>query len=116
LVAAISALEITWLLFATLYRAQGRAWLYIGASALQGTVALVTTVYLILRKGYRDEGILIGRLFADAVLIGLVLAPQMSKYRPNWDPRVARGLLKIGLPLIPATFSSMWVLTSPRYF
>ncbi len=116
LIAGISALESTWLLFATLYRAQGRAWLYIGASALQGTVALVSTVYLILRKGYRDEGILVGRLLADAVLIGLVLLPQMSRYRPNWDPRVARALLRIGLPLIPATFSSMWVLTSPRYF
>jgi len=116
LIAGISALEITWLLFAALYRAQGRAWLYIGASALQATVALVTTVCLILGKGYRDEGILIGRLVADAVLIGLVLVPQLNKHPPNWDPRVARGLLRIGLPLIPATFSSMWVLTSPRYF
>jgi O-antigen/teichoic acid export membrane protein len=116
LIAAISTLETIWLLFATLYRAQGAAWRYIGASALQASVGLLATVYAITGLGYRDEGILIGRLAGDVILFAAVLAPQLWRYRPTLDLTPARQLLKIGVPLIPATFASMWVLTSPRYF
>ncbi len=116
LITAISALETVWLLFATLYRAQGAAWQYIGASTLQAGVGLVATVWLITRMGYRDEGILEGRLLGDILLFGAVLLPQFRRYRLSTRLGPWRDLLRIGLPLIPATFSSMWVLMSPRYF
>src|SRR6266567_2342267 len=115
LVAAISSLETVWLLFGTLYRARGSAWQYIGASALQAGIGLVATVYLIAQKGYRDEGILMGRLLGDVTLFTAVLLPQLGRYRPTLALAPATQLLKLGLPLIPATFSSMWVVTSPRY-
>src|SRR5712692_3535311 len=115
LIAAISAIETIWLVFATLYRAEGRAWRYIGASVFQASAGLVATVWLIRRLGYRDDGILIGRLMGDAALLAIVLLPQMMRYSFGGGLSTGKDLLRIGLPLIPATFSSMWVLTSPRY-
>ena len=115
LVAGISAVETIWLIFATLYRAEGRAWTYISASALQALTGLLATVYLIARMGFRDEGILLGRFTGDVGLLVLVLIPQMRKYPLTARLAPARELLRIGLPLVPATFSTMWILTSPRY-
>src|SRR5437762_7802400 len=66
--------------------------------------------------GYRDEGILVGRLLGDATLFGAVLLPQLGRYRLTGQLAPARDLLRIGVPLIPATFASMWVLNAPRYF
>jgi O-antigen/teichoic acid export membrane protein len=116
LIAAISLLETLWLLFATLYRAKGSAWRYIGASALQAGIGLVATLYLITRSDYRDEGILVGRLIGGIAVLGTVVLPQLGRYRLTTQLAPARRLLKIGVPLIPATFASMWVLTSPRLF
>src|SRR2546425_68252 len=116
LVAAISAIETVWLVFATQYRAEGRAWAYIGASAFQASVGLVATIYLISRLGYREDGILIGRLIGNAALLAIVLLPQIVRYPLGNGFATGKDLLRIGLPLIPATFSTMWVMTSPRHF
>jgi len=116
LIVAISTLETIWLVFATLYRAEGWAWRFIGASALQATTGLAATVVLIVRWGFREDGILVGRLIADGLLVAFVVLPQVHRYRPRLQFAPIRSLLAIGLPLIPATFSSMWVLSSPRYF
>ncbi len=116
LIVVISALETIWMAFATLYRAEGWAWRFIAASLLQATVGLVATVLLIARWKWRDEGILLGRAIGDLALFTIVLAPQFRHFRPRIDFKPIKDLLTIGLPLIPATFSSMWVLTSPRYF
>src|SRR5437773_12026830 len=86
LIAAISTVETIWLLFATLYRAQGAAWRYIAASALQATFGLAATVVLIGRMGYRDEGILVGRLLGDGALFASVVLPQFKRYRPTLTP------------------------------
>jgi O-antigen/teichoic acid export membrane protein len=115
LIAAISTLETTWLLFATLYRAKGAAWQYIGASALQAGVGLGATLYLITQRGYRDDGILVGRLVGDATVFGVALVPQLGRYRLTTHLTPARELLRIGAPLIPATFAAMWVINAPRY-
>ena len=116
LIAGISTLETVWLLFATLYRAKGAAWRYIGASAVQAGVGLVVTLYLIARRGYRDEGILVGRLIGDITVLATVVLPQLGRYHLTARLAPARELLRIGVPLIPATFASMWILTSPRLF
>ncbi len=115
-IVVISALETIWMAFATLYRAEGWAWRFIAASLLQATVGLAATILLIARLRWRDEGILLGRAIGDVVLFTVVIAPQFRQYKPRIDLNPIKDLLSIGLPLIPATFSSMWVLTSPRYF
>lgn len=115
MISAISFLETMWLMFATLFRAESWAWRYIGASALQVVVTLTTTVALILQLGYREKGIFLGRLIGDCVVVAAVLLTTRRPIlaRPDWP--ILRRLLKIGIPLIPATLSSMWLLTSQRY-
>ena len=116
LVGAISALETVWLLFVTLYRAQGSAWRYIAASGLQAAVGAAMIVYLITRRGLHEEGILVGRLVGDVSVSGTLLVLQLARFGLSSRFAPARDLLRIGLPLIPATFASMWVLNAPRYF
>ncbi len=115
LVVFISGLETIWLLFATLYRAEGAAVRYIIYSLIQLGVGLVATVGLIVWLGYREEGILYGRLIGNVVL-AVLLTPQMSAFRPRFNWNYSMELLKVSLPLVPATFASMWVSMSPRYF
>lgn len=114
LVAVISALETVWLLFATLYRAEGWAWRYITASVVQVCVSLSTTVVLIVHFGLHDEGILYGRLLGDIALVTLLLR-ELPAYTPRFDFEPIRGLLRLGLPLLPATFASIWIAMAPRY-
>ncbi len=115
-IVVISTLETVWLFFATFYRAEGRAWRYIGASALQVTIGLVSTVCAIRTFGFRDDGILIGRLIGDVAVVIFAMAPRLRGYRPKLNLGHVRALLSVGVPLIPATFSSMWILNSPRVF
>lgn len=115
LVSVVSALETIWLLFATLYRAEGAAWRFISASLIQVCGGLVATVVMIVKLGMREEGILYGRLTGDCLVL-LFLLPHIVRYHPRLSLKPARDLLKIGLPLVPATFASIWVSMSPRYF
>jgi O-antigen/teichoic acid export membrane protein len=115
LVMGISAAETMWLFFATVYRAEGAAWQYITASAFQSCVSLVLTLVLIARLGCRENGLLYGRLIADAGLM-LLLARKWVRYRPSFRLGPAIALSKVGLPMVPATFASMWVTMSPRFF
>jgi O-antigen/teichoic acid export membrane protein len=115
LVGGIGAAETIWLVFATIYRAQGAAWRYIATSIVQVSVALVLTVVLISQFGFRESGLLYGRLAADVIVLAL-LAPEFIRYRPTSRIRPAIELTKIGLPLIPVMFATMWVVMSPRFF
>ncbi|MGK2907970.1 MAG: lipopolysaccharide biosynthesis protein [Desulfuromonadales bacterium] len=115
LVAAVSATEMAWLLFATLFRAQGAAWRFITISVAKLVCGLVATVLLIIYIGMREEGILYGRLAGNALMF-ILLAPQLWHYRPRFNLRPAIDLARIGIPLIPATFATMWISMSPRYF
>jgi O-antigen/teichoic acid export membrane protein len=115
LVAAVSATEMVWILFATLFRAQGAAWRFICISVAKLVCGLVATVMLIVYVGMREEGILYGRL-AGSVLMFVLLLPQLWRYRPRFDLGPALDLARIGLPLVPATFATMWISMSPRYF
>lgn len=115
LVAAISAAETIWLLFATIYRAQGSAWKFIATSVTQVSVSLAITVMLLVKFHMRERGLLYGRLAADLIVL-CVLAPDFVRFPPSLRIRPAIQLSRIGLPLVPATFASMWVVMSPRFF
>ena len=82
LVSAITSVEAIWLLFGTVFRAEGAAWAFIAGSSVQVVVGLVSTIVLIVGRGYRDEGILYGRLIGDLALV-LFLLPQLLRYRPR---------------------------------
>ena len=116
LVAAVSAVEALWLLYATLYRAEGWAWRYVVASFLQLAVGLVATILLIALGGYREEGILLGRLIGDLAVCVAVLAMPGGRVPLRWRPSAVASTLRIGIPQIPATFANLWVLMSPRLF
>jgi O-antigen/teichoic acid export membrane protein len=115
LVVAVSATEVIWVLFATLFRAQGAAWRFIVVSVGKLVCGLLATVWLIVQFEMHEEGILYGRLAGNALMF-LLLLPQLWHYRPRLNLRPTLDLARIGLPLVPATFATMWVSMSPRYF
>ena len=82
---------------------------------MQLVVGLILTIILIVGLGYRENGILYGRLGGNIVLL-LLLLPQIYKFRPRLEMRNAFEMLKIGVPLVPATFATMWISMSPRFF
>lgn len=114
LVGAIAAAESVWLLFAAMYRARGSAWRYITLQLVQVAVSLALTVELIAHRGYREEGLLVGRLGADLVVLVLLL-PELVRHRPRALGR-AWELVRVGGPLVLAAFSAMFVAMSPRIF
>lgn len=114
LVAAIAAVEAVWLVFATYFRAEGLARRYVLLSFAQVVAGLSATVLLISSFGFHEEGILYGRLLGDGLLL-LLLIPEFVRHRPRINLRPAIELARIGVPLVPATFASMWVAMSPRY-
>jgi O-antigen/teichoic acid export membrane protein len=114
LVAAIAACETVWLVLAAMYRARGAAWRYIALQLVQVAVSLALTIELIANRGYREDGLLVGRLAADATVL-VLLVPELVRYRPRalaqaWD------LVRVGGPLVLAAFSAMLVAMSPRIF
>jgi O-antigen/teichoic acid export membrane protein len=114
LVAAIAACESVWLVFAAMYRARGAAWRYIALQLVQVAISLGLTIELIAHRGYREDGLLVGRLAADGAVL-LLLGPELVRYRPRaltqaWD------LVRVGGPLVLAAFSAMFVAMSPRIF
>jgi O-antigen/teichoic acid export membrane protein len=115
LICCISFLESIWLMFATLFRAEGAAWTYISASLAQVLSSLLSTIMLITVYGFREDGILFGRLTGDIILM-LIISPNFVRYRPRFDLQPALELLKIGVPMVPAALSNIWLLMSPRYF
>ena len=115
LVIALSATETVWVPFAALFRAQGAAWRFISISLAKLCFGLAATVWFIVQHGMHEEGILYGRLCGNGCMF-LLLLPQIWRYRPRLDLRPALDLARIGLPLIPATFATMWISMSPRYF
>ncbi|CAN5586823.1 hypothetical protein BH11MYX1_BH11MYX1_40310 [soil metagenome] len=112
LIASISAIETVWLLVTTIYRAQGAAWRYVIVQLVQVVVALALTLFLIAGRGFREEGLLYGRLGADLVVLVLVL-PVLVRNRPRaLGP--AWQLVRVGGPLVIAAFSAMFVAMAPR--
>lgn len=114
LVGAIAAVESVWLLFAAMYRARGSAWRYIALQLVQVGVSLALTIELIAHRGYREDGLLVGRLVADLVVL-VLLVPEIVRHRPRalgpaWE------LVRVGGPLVLAAFSAMFVAMSPRLF
>ena len=115
LVVVVSSTEGIWLVFATLYRAQGSAWRFIFLSISKLVLSLVVTIILIVYMDFREEGILYGRLAGNLFLF-LLLSPTIFYYYPHLNLKPALNLLKIGIPLVPAAFATMWVTMSPRIF
>jgi O-antigen/teichoic acid export membrane protein len=114
LVGAIALAETVWLLFAAVYRARGAAWRYIALQLVQVAVSLALTLVLIAHCGLREDGLLLGRLAADGVVL-VLLVPELVRHRPR-DLGPARALARIGGPLVIAAFSAMFVAMSPRLF
>lgn len=112
LVGAIAAIEIVLLLVATVFRAEGAAWRYVAIQVIQVAVALALTLVLIAQRGYREEGLLYGRLGGDALVLVLVL-PVLVRHRPR-ALAPAWGLVRMGGPLVLASFSAMAVAMLPR--
>lgn len=114
LVAPITAIEMVWFVLGAVLRGEGAAWRFVIGSSLQVLGSLLGTIVLIVVFNFREEGILYGRLLGDAVFIVYAL-PHLVRYRPTSRLHEARALLRIGLPLVPAAFASMWVAMAPRY-
>lgn len=112
LVGAIAAAESVWLVFAAMYRARGAAWRFIALQLVQVAVSLTLTVELIAHRGYREDGLLVGRLVADGVVL-VLLVPELVRYRPRALAQ-AWQLVRVGGPLVLAAFSAMFVAMSPR--
>ncbi len=115
LVGLIAAVETVWVLFSTLYRVKGWAWKFVFVSFMQLTFGLVSTVILIQGYGFREEGILYGRLIGDTVLL-IMLGKVLYEFRPKRGAlNLAFDTVKMGLPLVPSVFALTWVMMSPRF-
>src|SRR5262249_28203423 len=110
-----AAIENVGVLFLTFFRAEGLAWRYIITSLAQLIIGLLATISFIICLGYSEEGILYGRLAGDIALLGMLL-PYLIKYHPRSNLKLTSDLVRVGLPLVPATLTGMWILMSPRYF
>ena len=116
LVGVIAAIETVWVLFSALYRLKGWAWRFVTISFLQLIFGLVTTVILISSFGFREEGILYGRLAGDMIML-LMLTRVFYRYRPKLGSlNLALETVKMGLPLVPSVFAVTWVMMSPRFY
>ncbi len=114
LIAGISAIETVWLLVTSIYRAEGAAWRYVIVQLVQVAVALALTVFAVAARGAREEGLLYGRFGADLLVLLLVL-PELARHRPR-ALRPAWDLVRVGGPLVVASFASMFVAMAPRIF
>jgi O-antigen/teichoic acid export membrane protein len=115
LVGVIAAVETVWVLFSTLYRVKGWAWKFVLVSFMQLTFGLVATVMLIKGYGFREEGILYGRLIGDSVML-IMLTKVFYEYRPKRGSlSLAFDTVKMGLPLVPSVFALTWIMMSPRF-
>jgi O-antigen/teichoic acid export membrane protein len=112
LVGAITALETVTLLVATVFRAEGAAWRFIAIQLVQVAMSLALTIALIARSGYREEALLYGRLGGDLLVI-LAVMPVLLHHRPC-ALAPAWGLVRMGGPLVLASFSAMAVAMLPR--
>lgn len=109
------ALEYVLLQLQSIYRALGGAWSFVLMTIAQASCSLVSTVVLIYSFGFREEGILLGRVIGVFMALGpgLIL---VLRYRPQFDATQVRAMLGVGVPLVPATICSLLVSMSPRYF
>lgn len=112
-VAVITPLEALWMMFATLYRAEGHARRFVALSFGQITISFGLTVVLILKTHLEEQAILVSRAVADICVLASAIACQRGLWgKPNWPATIAA--LKVGLPTVPATFSGMWLMMAPR--
>ena len=106
--------EVVWLILSTIYRAEAKVWRFVISSFVRFASGVLLTVLLIKYLGFREDGILYGRLLGDLVLL-ISSAPILLRYRPRIDLSPALRLIKMGIPLIPASLSVILILMMPRF-
>jgi O-antigen/teichoic acid export membrane protein len=115
LVAAIALIEVTWAFLALMLRAQSRRWRFVLMSFVQFALSLSITILLIKGFQFREEAILLGRLFASGAVV-LLSVDAIRSCRPMLQWAAALKLVRLGFAIIPATISAVWISMSPRYF
>lgn len=115
IVAVLSIVETVVVVYATLYRAQARAWRFVGVMAVQVGVSLAASIGLVAGLGLKDMGMLVGRLVGDIAAL-VSIAPTVRLYLPKIPARNALPMIRGAFAIVPATFASVLVATSPRYF
>jgi len=114
LVCAVCFVENLWMLFGTVFRAEGRAHRYVALSLLQAIIEFVIIVTFVPSARHKPELLIWARLAGDAGQLALV-SPAMAAYRPRLDWQGARALASFGVPLVPAVLSSSWLAMFPRF-
>lgn len=115
LIPFVVVLEYLLLQFQSIYRALGGAWRFVSMSITQSIFSLALTIALISFFGFREEGIMLGRI-AGAFMALIPGMAVIAKIRPRFNGLQVRAMLQVGLPLVPAAFCSLLVSMSPRYF
>jgi O-antigen/teichoic acid export membrane protein len=98
----------------TMLRAESNARKYAFWSVSQTIIAAATTAMLVI---YFEMGVvaaLIGRTISTlAVFVGIAVPFLLGSSR-FFDKAIARNLIRIGFPVVPATLSATWLSYSPR--
>jgi O-antigen/teichoic acid export membrane protein len=112
-VALIIPLETLWMQFASLFRAEETPLRLVSLSMLQVVISCGSTVLLIVYAGRREESLLMARAGADAVILAAVCLRERRLFGAlDWS--LARRAVEVGLPLVPATLSTVWLVMAPR--
>jgi O-antigen/teichoic acid export membrane protein len=114
LVCALCFTEATGASCLAILRAESRAKHYLFASLFQSAIAIAVTVLLIDVYEFGVAAALAGRFLGTLALVFAVALPVFARSTALFDAGVARTLLRIGLPLVPATLSATWLNYSPR--
>jgi len=115
LMLVISVLEAQNILILTLLRLQEKAVLYTILTITKFTVQLLTTIYLMVYRGKKIEGIYLAQLTAD-ILFLLVISPQIFKniiFR--FETGLIKDLLKFSLPLLFTSILAVILTITDRY-
>lgn len=96
-------------------RAKRKLGLFITLGISQAVFTLGSTIFFVISMHLGIMGILLGRLFANAI-IAIILAFRYSRtYRFVLTPGFLRPLLKFNLPLLPASLVIIVMNGLPRY-
>lgn len=112
--AVIVPLEALWLQFSSYYRAENRAKRFVALSLLQLIISCAGSVLLIIYSTRQAESILISRAIADATILAIACI-HGRKLFASFDRQLVMKAIKVGLPIVPITFSAVWIVMAPRF-
>lgn len=95
-------------------RLRHRVWTYVGVRVFSIALNVAMNVYLLARIGFGVRGVFIAGLTASAATLVLLAPVAAQRLNGRLDAKLLPGLLRFGLPLVPAGIGAMMVQVIDR--